>query len=803
MPDSPKNLSHAELETELKRLWHREVFFNASQKLAHLGYCEWDYENDRIISCTPTYAEIFSMSVDEVIASQSSWEKVIEQIHPGDRDAYRESYRLQLGKGSHEVEYRIFRKDGEIRHIKEVGIVIHDENGKPREAVGLIQDVTEFMSMRREIEESAAKLKLAARTAKLGYWRFDEVTDEYLDISEEYAEIYGYTVSEFLERFKSLDDDMQLVHPEEREALYEEYETTDGQVDYNYRILHKDGQWIHVREISVDIKDEAGNYIESIGTLQDISELKEAQIKAERANQAKNEFLSRMSHELRTPLNAILGFSQLFESDQSLNKQQQSKATAIFNAGQHLLSLINEVLDLSRLDAGSINVSIEQVSLDEVIVNSTALVADLAEGRGVTIDYNPRNCRGLMVEADVTRLKQVFLNLLSNAVKYNREGGRVWINCTLDRPGLVDVSITDTGPGIAPDRIGDLFEPFNRLGAELGETEGTGIGLVITRQLVELMQGELRVDSNPGEGSTFTVQLRAIQTNLSANDASDTGLNLADPELADSNVTRPRILVAEDNLVNQQLIAEQLDLLGYCADYATNGVEALALWASGNYPLLLTDIRMPEMDGHELISQIRALEPDNSRSPVIAVTASAMESDIKLCLDSGADQVILKPLDLDALKQVLDKWMPRKTADVTGPETCAQAGENDPLEAIDLSMLRRTVGDKFEVQNRLLKAYIDALPKALFDIRQAYAWHNLEQIVGYAHKLKSSSSSLGATRIAQLCTTLELACSEGRESDIATSLAQLQQATEAVVVFVEAFANEKDPGSSGRNAEPG
>ena len=803
MPDSPKNISHAELETELKRLWHREAFFNASQKLAHLGYCEWDYENDRIISCTPTYAEIFGMSVDEIIASQSSWEKVIEQIHPGDRDVYRESYRLQLGKGSHEVEYRIFRKDGEIRHIKEVGIVIHDENGKPREAVGLIQDVTEFMSMRREIEESAAKLKLAARTAKLGYWRFDEVTDEYLDISEEYAEIYGYSVSEFLERFKKLDDDMQLVHPEEREALHEEYETTDGQVDYNYRILHKDGRWIHVREISVDIKDEAGNYIESIGTLQDISELKEAQIKAERANQAKNEFLSRMSHELRTPLNAILGFSQLFESDQSLNKQQQSKATAIFNAGQHLLSLINEVLDLSRLDAGSINVSIEQVSLDEVIVNSTALVADLAEGRGVTIDYNPKNCRGLMVEADMTRLKQVFLNLLSNAVKYNREGGRVWINSTLDRPGLVDVSITDTGPGIAPDRIGDLFEPFNRLGAELGETEGTGIGLVITRQLVELMQGELRVDSNPGKGSTFTVQLRAIQTNLSANDASDTALNLADPELADSNVTRPRILVAEDNLVNQQLIAEQLDLLGYCADYATNGVEALALWASGNYPLLLTDIRMPEMDGHELISQIRALEPDNSRSPVIAVTASAMESDIKLCLDSGADHVILKPLDLDALKQVLDKWMPRKTADVTGPETGAQAGENDLLEAIDLSMLRRTVGDKFEVQNRLLKAYIDALPKALFDIRQAYAWHNLEQIVGYAHKLKSSSSSLGATRIAQLCTTLELACRENRESDIATSLAQLQQAAEAVVVFVEAFANEKDSSGSGRNVDPG
>jgi HPt (histidine-containing phosphotransfer) domain-containing protein len=180
-----------------------------------------------------------------------------------------------------------------------------------------------------------------------------------------------------------------------------------------------------------------------------------------------------------------------------------------------------------------------------------------------------------------------------------------------------------------------------------------------------------------------------------------------------------------------------------------------------------------------------------------------MESDIERCLDSGADHVVLKPLDLDALEKVLDQWMPRKMADVTGSETGAQAGENASVEAIDLSMLRRSVGDKFEVQSRLLKTYIDALPKTLFDIRQAYAWHNLEQIEGYAHKLKSSSSSLGATRIAQLCTTLELACREGQESVIATSLAQLQQAAESVVVFVEAFGNEKDSSGRARNTNPG
>ena len=239
MPNSSKRLSLAERQPEGMRLWQHEAFFNASQKMAHFGYCEWDYVGEKIISCTPAYAEIFGMTVEEVIESQSSWQKVIEQLHPEDRENYRESYKSHLGKGSHEVEYRIFRKDGEIRHVKEVGIVIHDDLGKPSQSVGLIQDITESVLMRREVEDSAAKLKLAARTAKLGYWRFDEVANEYLDISEEYAKIYGYTVAEFLERFRHFDDDMELVHPEEKQALYEEYESTEGKVDYNYRIRHK------------------------------------------------------------------------------------------------------------------------------------------------------------------------------------------------------------------------------------------------------------------------------------------------------------------------------------------------------------------------------------------------------------------------------------------------------------------------------------------------------------------------------------------------------------------------------------
>ena len=785
------NLSHQELEAEVERLWLREAFFDASQKLAKLGYCEWDYDNGHIISCTPAYAGIFGMSIEEVIESQNSWEKVLMQIHPEDRDHYTRSYRQHMAQGSHEVEYRIFRKDGVIRHLKEVAIMRLDRDLERKEAIGLVQDVTDQAMMRKEIEDNAKKLKLAARTAKLGYWHFDEVANEYIDISEEYAAIFGYTVPEFLEQFRTLDEDMSIVHPDDSDALYEAYETLEGKIDCSYRIQHRDGHWIHVREISTDITDENGNCIESIGTLQDVTELTEAQLRAEQANRAKNQFLSRMSHELRTPLNAILGFSQLIQSDSRLDERQQSRATTIFNAGQHLLSLIEEVLDLSRLEGGDIDISIEPVSLAESIGECLDIVADMAKQRGVTFDCDLDSLQGTAVEADAIRLRQVFINLLSNAVKYNREKGKVRVFCTSEGQGLLRVSVADEGPGIPPERIDELFEPFNRLGAESSGVEGTGIGLLISRQLIELMQGDLTVESNPGEGSTFSVRLRVSETQ-------DIGMDLPEAKPGstgypsfEESVAIPRILVAEDNDVNQELVAAQLEYLGYCADYASDGVEALALWRAGDYPLLLTDIRMPGMDGIELISRIRELESTSPGKPIIAATASAMQADVQQCLDAGADDVISKPLVLDALKQVLDRWMPQTltgTGGTSGAES--SAGQDAPTEAIDVSLLRQSVGDRIDFQRRLLKTYAEALPKNLFDIRQAFAWHNLEQLGGFAHKLKSSSISLGATQIAQICNTLESACREQREAEIATCLAQLQQAAEPVEVFVTAFCGE-------------
>lgn len=435
------------------------------------------------------------------------------------------------------------------------------------------------------------------------------------------------------------------------DMLYE-----DDRADIRY-----DGSVFLVHTITTVVKGYEETWERVITIFDDITERKrnekallEAKTAAEKASLSKTEFLSSMSHELRTPLNAILGFSELFQYEVSLNAKQKSNAGKIYNAGQHLLTLIDEILDLSRIEAGRVDMSIESLPLESVIRDSLILVSGMAASRGVRIEFDPDTCCGIFVEADAIRLKQVFLNLLSNAVKYNCDNGRVIIACEQSNDGIVSISISDTGPGISSDRLGELFKPFDRLGAEFTNVEGTGIGLVITRKLVRLMQGELKVDSIPGQGSSFTIVLNSRPSEASENSAKNVENNALAEAAVLMSTTNSRILVAEDSTVNQGLLAAQMQLLGYSADYVDNGVEALKLWNTGRYHLLLTDIRMPDMEGYELIRQVRELESNTATSRIIAVTANAMKTDIDRCLESGADDVLSKPFSLEVLRQKLE-----------------------------------------------------------------------------------------------------------------------------------------------------
>ncbi|MES2349404.1 MAG: PAS domain S-box protein [Pseudomonadota bacterium] len=384
-------------------------------------------------------------------------------------------------------------------------------------------------------------------------------------------------------------------------------------------------------------------------------ELESAKAAAEKANLAKSEFLSNMSHELRTPLNAVLGFAQLMASDTPPpSTAQQVSIDQILQAGWYLLRLINEILDLAMVESGKVSLSREAMSLTEVLLDCKAMMAPQAEQRGIELRFP--SFEGLFfVHADRTRVKQVIVNLLSNAIKYNRAGGTVTVGCERDAEGRIRVSVADTGAGLQPDKLAHLFQPFNRLGQEAGAEEGTGIGLVVTKKLIELMGGTIGVDSTVGVGSEFWFDLLASEM---------PGLEVEIPGVApaqgdglatEGESDRPRtLLYVEDNPANlalvEQLIARRDDLLLLTAVTGHLGI----LLAKQNRPdVILMDINLPGLSGYGALQMLRD-DPATSHIPVIALSANAMPRDIEKGIDAGFFNYLTKPIMVREFMDALD-----------------------------------------------------------------------------------------------------------------------------------------------------
>jgi CheY-like chemotaxis protein/nitrogen-specific signal transduction histidine kinase len=381
---------------------------------------------------------------------------------------------------------------------------------------------------------------------------------------------------------------------------------------------------------------------------------------AERASRAKTEFLSRMSHELRTPLNAVLGFAQLLEHDAAgLPPAQRNQVDHIARAGEHLLQLINEVLDLSRIEAGAVSLQLEPVDLARIADDALSLLRQTAQARGVTL-LGPAAGSGdsgpVHAWADATRTKEVVVNLLDNAIKFTGRGGKAWLSLESSGDNApVVIEIADTGCGIAPEQLEHLFEPFNRLGAERSDVGGTGIGLVISRHLVEAMNGRLLVRSTPGEGSVFRVELpRAAAGALPGSPGMP--LTAAQPPAQRPPAMR-KLLYVEDNEVNALLMQAMLDT---CPDIelcvAATGAQALAQALRSPPDLVLIDLHLPDITGLEVLRALRAI-PLLARVPCIAASADAMPETIASALAAGFDAYLTKPLSLDELKRCIDSHL--------------------------------------------------------------------------------------------------------------------------------------------------
>jgi len=455
-----------------------------------------------------------------------------------------------------------------------------------------------------------------------------------------------------------------VIHPEDLATNLDFWADTVArgcEYEIEYRLKRaSDGAYRWHLERGAPLRDPEGKIVKWLSSCTDIEDLKQAQAAAESANQAKSDFLSSMSHELRNPLNAILGFAQLLASESPPpTAAQQASIDQILKAGWHLLELINEVLDLARIEAGHASLSPEPVSVIDTLHECQAMLEQQALKRAVRMRF-PTAESPCFVRADRTRLKQILLNLLSNAIKYNRDEGAVDVQVTAIEH-RVSVSVRDTGEGLTPERLAQLFQPFNRLGHEAGPVEGTGIGLVVAKRLAELMGGTIDVESTPGVGSVFRVELPAADPPAMAGDSMETAVPVrAHVDAASATHT---LLYVEDNPANlklvEQLLARRADVRLLSAATGTLGVE---LARTALPEVIVMDIHLPDINGIEALRRLRD-DPQTRHIPVIALSANAMPRDIERGMKAGFFRYLTKPLRIQEFMDALNAALERPRTD--------------------------------------------------------------------------------------------------------------------------------------------
>lgn len=558
-------------------------------------------------------------------------------------------------------------KEGESYWVESTIVPFLDEEGVPYQFMSVRTDITSIMEIKNALRESEERFKRSLIFANVGTWDWD-IVEGTVHWTERVGPMFGYPEGRLDISRKEF---LSVVHPDDQQKIDD---ATFGCInrgeDYHveYRVIWPDSTMHWLMESGDVVRDKNGKPLRMLGVVQDVTHRKEleaaqayvqgelvrAKEEAERANRTKSEFLSSMSHELRTPMNAILGFSQLLEMDEQepLSDSQRDSIREIHKAGHHLLELINEVLDLARIEAGRINLSIQAVSLENVLIECRNLILPLAESRAIHVEINPGQCQDKMVEADYTRTKQVLLNLISNAVKYNSNSGVVMITTEQCKNNRIRISVTDSGPGLTEEQQKQLFQPFGRLGAENRHVEGTGIGLVITKRLVELMDGSIGMESESGKGCTFWIELKQAVDEVTRQDKIEM-LNVSASESVDTS--RYSLLYVEDNPANLKLVenvmARRPNIRMFSAPQAEIGIEL----ARAHKPdVILMDINLPGMDGYEALAWLRSNE-DTRHIPVVALSANAMPQDIEQGLAAGFSHYLTKPINIGKLFVVIDE----------------------------------------------------------------------------------------------------------------------------------------------------
>ncbi|NWG74505.1 MAG: PAS domain S-box protein, partial [Rubrivivax sp.] len=602
------------------------------------------YANDR-------FCEVSGYRRDELVGNNH---RILKSgLHPAQ---YYEHLWRTIGAGRiWQGELCNRRKNGSRYWVANTIVPIRSEGGT-RQYLSIRTDITAQKELQLALGHQLERLEQMSRLARVGSWELDAGART-VRWSDGTYRIHGLEPGSDIDLERAIafydgDEAQQTVRRAVEAALRD-----GGAVEFELplRTACGDRRWVRV----IGRAHRGGERVTHLsGAIQDVTPFKQATLalqaardEADRANQAKSEFLSTMSHELRTPMNAILGFGQLLEMDIAPDSRSHLHVQEILKGGRHLLALIDDVLDLARIESGRLDLSPERVGLGEIVQEALRLAKPLAARRGITLAVDVDE--HLAVHADRLRLRQVLVNLLSNAVKYNVDGGRVDVGARPGAPGHVRIAVRDSGPGIAPERQDELFQPFQRLGAEHGPVEGTGIGLAIVRRLVEGMNGRVGVDSTPGQGSTFWFELPR------------SGETAVDPGWGDSTLAAlpvlpdRRVLYVDDNPPNLRLVEKIFERWpGIELLTAQDPALGLDLALAHRPDLILLDLQMAPLDGFKLLARVRE-QPALRAVPVVAITADAMLRTVRRVHEAGFDACLTKPFDVRRFIATVERFLRR------------------------------------------------------------------------------------------------------------------------------------------------